>query len=186
MNILFINACVREESRTLVLAHRLLERLQGQVTELRLGEMNLKPLTGPSLARRDELLQKGLLDDPSLALARQFAQADCIVAAAPYWDLGFPALFKIYLELVTVSGISFYYQNGRPRGLCRAKTLYYVTTAGGPVAEDFGFAYLESLARNLYGIGQTRCLRAENLDIEGADVARLLKEAMETFDQEGL
>lgn len=48
-------------------------------------------------------------------------------------DLSFPARLKIYLENIYVTGIvSKYDENGRPRGLCRAERLYYVTTAGGP------------------------------------------------------
>lgn len=131
MNVLFVNACVREQSRTLLLERHLLSRLPAQICEIRLEDMDLKPLTKHSLAKRDELLREGKWEDPSLHYARQFADADCIVIAAPYWDLGFPALLKIYLETVTVSGITFCYEESRPRGLCKARKLYYITTAGG-------------------------------------------------------
>ena len=183
MKLLFVNACVREHSRTLLLARHLLSRLSAQVCELRLEDLDLKPLTRCSLARRDDLLRQGKWEDPSLKLARQFADADCIVIAAPYWDLGFPALLKIYLETVTVSGITFCYAEGRPRGLCNARKLYYITTAGGPILSDFGFPYVQTLAKTLYGIGETICISAENLDMDGADVAGALEKAKKEIDR---
>ena len=39
-------------------------------------------------------------------LARQFARAEIIVMAAPYWDLSFQAALKQYLEQVNVVGIT--------------------------------------------------------------------------------
>ena len=58
--------------------------------------------------------------------ARQFAEADQIVIAAPFWDLSFPAILKAYMEQITVSGITFEYINGRPCGRCKKKTdLHY-------------------------------------------------------------
>lgn len=183
MNVLFVNACVREQSRTLLLARHLLSRLSAQVSELRLEDLDLKPLTKHSLARRDDLLRQGKWEDPSLKLARQFAAADCLVIAAPYWDFGFPALLKIYLETVTVSGLTFCYEEGRPRGLCKAKKLYYITTAGGPMVPDFGYPYVKSLAENLYGIEDTICIRAENLDMDGADIAGILDIAIEKINR---
>lgn len=183
MKLLFINACVREQSRTLLLARHLLRRIPAEVTEIRLAEEGFAPLTRESLATRERLLAEGKQEAPSFAPARQFAEADCIVIAAPYWDLGFPALLKIYLESITVSGITFCYENDRPRGLCKAKKLYYLTTAGGPILADFGFAYIQALAQGLYGIGETVCISAENLDMDGTDIAGRLEKAKEEIDR---
>ena len=49
--ILYINACVRDESRTDRLARRLLDKL-GEYTELKLAEENLKPLDKGALEYR--------------------------------------------------------------------------------------------------------------------------------------
>ena len=38
---------------------------------------------------------------------------------------------------------------------------------------------MERLAKNLYGIGETTCIKAENLDIDGADVEGILEKAKE-------
>ena len=92
MNILFIHACIREESRTLVLAKDILSKMQGEITELDLTKENILPLNRASLEERERLLKSGKTDAPMLQYAKQFAQADEIVIAAPFWDLSFPAL----------------------------------------------------------------------------------------------
>ena len=95
---------------------------------------------------------------------------------APYWDLSFPAALKQYLELVNVVGITFgYSENGMPFGLCRAKRLFYVSTAGGHyVPPTFGFDYVKALAQNFYGIMDVRHIEAAGLDIAGADVEAIM------------
>ena len=98
--------------------------------------------------------------------AKQFAEADEIVIAAPFWDLSFPAMLKIYMEQITVSGITFEYINGRPSGLCKANRLTYITTSGGPIFADFGYEYIKALAKNFYGISETKAYRAMNLDVK--------------------
>ena len=44
-NILFVNACVRPNSRTLELSKHLLSKIQGEVEEVKLYEKDLLPLT---------------------------------------------------------------------------------------------------------------------------------------------
>lgn len=174
--ILFINACVRRASRTKRLADRLLSSQGEPVTEIRLGETEFPPTDEAYLLRRDRLIAEKSYDDPMFAHARQFAAADRIVIAAPYWDLSFPAVLKQYIEKINVPGITFYYTpEGVPRGLCRAKELYYVMTAGGMyVPPEFGFGYVEALAKNFYGIREVRFIQAVGLDIEGADPEQIL------------
>ncbi len=69
-----------------------------------------------------------------------------------------------------------------PVGLCKAKRLYYVTTAGGCyVPEEFGFGYVKALAQNFYGIQDVRVIQAVGLDVVGADVEAILRAAEETI-----
>lgn len=176
--ILYVNTCVRKESRTNRLAHSLLERLRGEVTEIGADLNGLKPLNEGSLKRREELTAAGSFSAGELSAAREFAAADIIVIAAPYWDLTFPSLLKIYLENVTVCGVTFYYTDeGIPKGLCRAKKLYYVTTSGGSIIHNFGYEYVRTLASEFYGIKDTRFISAEGLDIIGADAEGILLKA---------
>lgn len=177
MSILFINACVRENSRTLALAKNVMKDMSGEITELNLELENIAPLNRELLKKRDGLIREGKLDDPMFRYANQFANADEIVIAAPFWDLSFPAKLKIYLEQIAVAGISFKYVNGKPAGLCKAQKLTYVTTSGGPIFADFGYTYVKSLAQLFYGIKKTVAVRAMNMDVEMITAEDLLERA---------
>ena len=146
--ILFINACPREGSRTLELARHLLSKMEGSVEELTIFEENLLPLNGKTLALRDKMTANQNFDHPIFKYAKQFAKADTIVLAAPFWDLSFPSALKIWLEYVMAKEITFRYtEEGFPFGLCKAKKLFYFSTAGGPALPSLmGFSYVDALA----------------------------------------
>ncbi len=177
--ILYVNACVRDASRTAQLAGYLVEKLGGPVREVRLSELTFPAADRDFLALRDELARKDAFGHPLFARAREFAAADTVVVAAPYWDLSFPAALKQYFEQINVPGVTFVYSpEGIPRSLCRAGRLYYVTTAGGPIfSAEYGYGYVEALAKNFYQIPEIRCVKAEGLDILGADVDAILRRA---------
>ena len=181
--ILFVNGCVRENSRTLELAQAVLAKETDAIEEVRLYPDGPNGLNAETLRLRDALLTNQELDHPMFRWAWQFAAADTIVIAAPYWDLAFPAKVRAYLEEVTVSGITFRYgENGIPQGLCRAKRLIYVTTAGGPIFQNYGYEYIKALAQGFYGIPDVSLVRAEGLDIRGADPEAIMARAkMEIF-----
>ncbi len=184
MNILFVNACPRKDSRTKLLADYLLRKLNGTVYERTLATTALVPLTEKEITQRENLVRQGDFSHPLLALASEFASADCIVIAAPFWDLSFPALLKLYIEHINIVGVTFaYHTDGRPYGLCKAKKLYYVTTAGGPIAnEAYGYGYIKALATNFYSIADTYCIKAENLDVNGANVENILRHTQQDID----
>ena len=182
--ILFINACPREGSRTLELARYLLDKTDGSVEELTIFEENLLPLNGKTLSLRDKMTANQNFDHPIFKYAKQFATADTIVLAAPFWDLSFPSAVKIWLEYVMAKEITFRYtEEGFPFGLCKAKKLFYISTAGGPVLPaHMGFSYVDGLAKSYFGIPETILFSAENLDVVGADTAAILTKAKEEID----
>ena len=99
--LLFVDACVRgAESRSRMLAERFLSSYaaanpDAAILHRDLMRDRLEPQYPEVLARRDALAAAGKLDDPLFADAWQFARADRIVLAAPFWDLSFPAILKI-------------------------------------------------------------------------------------------
>ena len=177
--ILFVNACVRKQSRTLRLAKQLMDKLDGEIKEVKLETVEFPIVDEEFINRREELKNAGQYDDPMFSLAKDFAIADMIVIAAPYYDLSFPAMLKQYFEQINVLGVTFTYSDsGVPQGLCKAKSLYYVTTSGGPIISDnFGFGYVKALANTFYGIEEVYQIKAEGLDIIGADVESILNGA---------
>ena len=192
--LLFINACVRgEKSRSLNLARRFLDRWQqahpdGVITEVDLCKDRPVPQYPEVLAERDALWEAGKLDHPMFDLAHQFANADRIVIAAPFWELSFPAILKIYLERITVTNITFgYNEQGANVGLCKAGKLLLITTRGGNFSRpetawmEMGARQLEALCA-MYGIPSFQCLAAEGLDDIRNDKEAILAEAMSRAD----
>lgn len=179
--VLFVNACVRKCSRTKWLADRLISQVNGDVEEVRLEEIDFGVSDEEFIIQRDRLLSTGNFSNPIFDLARSFAAADLIVIAAPFWDLSFPATLKQYFEQINAIGITFRYtESGEPQGLCQAKKLYYVTTAGGPIlSDDYGYGYVKALAQTFYGIPETELISAEGLDMIGTDVKAILRDAAE-------
>ena len=181
--ILYINACIRTESRTNRLAKALLDKL-GTYEEVRLTDMEIKPLNEERLDYRAAQIEKQNYNDRIFKLSKQFAQADLIIISAPYWDGQFPAILKTYIENIYSIGIvTKYDEYGKPQGLCKAKKLYYVTTAGGRYNPRFSFDYIDYLVKNMFGIQETELIYAEYLDIEGNDAKKILSQAISDIDE---
>ena len=183
--ILYINACARKESRTKKLADHLLTKLDGEVTQIDIAERSFPLCDEAFIDRRVQLIDEGKFDDPIFDLARQFAGADQIVIAAPYWDLSFPACLKEYFQQICVTEITFRYtEEGYPEGLCKAKDLYYVTTAGGEYfPEEYGFGYVKELATAFYQIPHIEQFYAKGLDIIGHDPEQIMQDAFDEIDR---
>ena len=183
--ILYVNACVRAESRTNRLAKALLAKL-GAFEEVRLTDLELKPLNEERLSYREAQIAKQNYNDRIFHLSKQFAEADLIVVSAPYWDDQFPAILKTYFEHIYSMGIvTKFSEDGRPQGLCKAKKLYYVTTAGGKYNPRFSYDYIDHLVKNIFGIRETELICAEYLDIEGNDAEEILSKAIRDIDEMG-
>ncbi|MBP3820998.1 NAD(P)H-dependent oxidoreductase [bacterium] len=188
MNILYIDASVRSDSRTQRLSQYFLDGFSSDnvsIKEIKLTHECIPPLTMESLEHRTELSEQGNFDEPIFHYARDYVDADMILICAPYWDLSFPATLKTYIEAINVVGLVFMYdENGKPIGLCNAKRLVYITTAGGEIiSDDFGYGYIKELAEKFHGIKNVDYIKAEKLDIVGADVEKILSKAEDKIDK---
>ena len=166
--LLFVDACVRgAESRSRMLAERFLSSYAAANPDAAILHRNLmrdrlEPQYPEVLACRDALAAAGKLDDPLFADAWQFARADRIVLAAPFWELSFPAILKIYLERVSMRDITFGYEESGLVGRCRAEKLLLVTTRGGdyslPETEwmEMGARQLKALCAMFRYFGETQ------------------------------
>ncbi len=167
-----------------MLARYLLEKLGGDVTEVRPVELGFAPVDEQFLSKRDKACTSGDFSDAAFLPAKQFREAETVVIAAPYWDLSFPAALKQYFEQINVLGLTFGYSaGGEPVSLCKVKKLYYVTTAGGKIlSDDHGYGYVKDLAQSFYKVGQTFYIKAEMLDIDGSDTEGILEKAKQQID----
>ena len=185
MTLLYINACVRQQSRTKILADYVVDKLNlPQIHQLDLYACGLKYADETFLQKRSKLIASGNFDDPIFAYAKEFATADNIVIAAPYWDFSFPAVLKMYIENISVNKVVFdYSDSGDIISLCKAKNLYYITTKGGYNSDDYGYKYIEALCRQLYGIKNVHLIKAEGLDIRGNNVEKIMQQAKNEADE---
>lgn len=182
MKLLYINACIRDESRTNRLARFLIDqivKMDDIVEEVKLDEKHLHPLDREALKERSLLLFQDVIDHPVFEAAHQFAQADQIIISAPYYDLSFPSLLKVYLENICVASITYdYHRDGSSYGLCKATKLYYVTTAGSRILDDtYGYGYIKALCTQMFGIQQTYEIKVDCLDMVDTDTNALLEKA---------
>lgn len=181
MKILWIDACVstHPKSRTRFLCDEYLSQLEdegGIVERVELENLSIMPLSKAMLKKREALINAGQYSDEMFALARQFKEADKIIIGAPYWDLSFPSVLKVYIEHIMVSGLTFQYTETGVKGLCSAASLTYITTAGGYIGNrNYGYEYIKAIAQML-GIQKTDLICAEGLDIAGADVEQILRD----------
>ena len=188
MNILYIDSSVRPDSRTKRLAHHFfkgIEELNANVKEIYLTNECIPPLNRESLEHRTRLSEEQNFDEPIFHYAKEYSNADMIVISAPYWDLSFPATLKTYIEAINVVGLTFMYnEKGQPVGLCNAKKLVYITTSGGKIISDeYGFGYIKELALKYHGINETEYIKAEELDIIGADIEGIMSKAEKKIDK---
>lgn len=183
--VLFINACVRKESRTLELAKYYLAKLNKEYEEIKLNDINFPIVDNDFINKRDKLIDNKEYNDPLFDLANKFKEATDIVIAAPYWDLSFPASLKQFFEQINVVGITFYYNyDGLPCGLCEAKSLTYITTSGGIyVPFDYGYKYVEALCKSFYGINDIKLIKALGLDIDPKKVDKIIENAKKEIDK---
>ena len=174
--ILYINSCVREESRTNKLAKYLLDKLNGNIEEVNLNKENIRPLNSSLLKKRDKLREINDYNDDLFKYAKQLKYADIVVISSPYWDLSFSSLLKIYFENVNIGGITFGYdEKGNIKSLCHIKKLYYVTTAGGYIQSDeYGFGYVKSMFNTFYNVDDISYIKAEGLDIYGNNIDNIM------------
>lgn len=183
MNILFVNACVRgEDSRTLRLAQVFLEALADFLPNVRIIEhhlptMGLLPVDVNTLARKEALCDAHAWQDAFFAPVLDFQQADAVVVAAPYWDMSFPSILKVWVENMYVRNLTFRYENDQPVGLCQGKEAVYLTTAGSPIGtHDWGTGYIRDVMQVL-GIPGFTAIKAEALDLAGRDVEAIMSAA---------
>ena len=183
MKTLFVNACIRHESRTKLLADYLIDKIGGDIKEVELSKSGLTFIDEEFLQKRQKYISLNQFEDPIFSYAKDFAEADTIVIASPYYDLSFSSLLKIYIEHITVSKLTFdITSNGNFVPLCKAKKLYYVTTKGGYCRDDFGYEYIKAMCNDFYGIKDTFLIKAEGLDIDGQDIEGIINDTKGEID----
>ena len=120
---------------------------------------------------------------PILQHAYAFLNVDKYVIAAPFWNLGLPAILKAYIDYVTVTGVTFKYTENGPVGLCTGKKAVHIVSRGGHYMEgpatgfEMGDRYLRVLFGFL-GIVDIETIAIEGVDVVGADIEGIVAKSI--------
>lgn len=186
--LLYVDCCIRREgSRTRKLAEAFVNNLpEGwRVETVTLMDEPLLPLMEGGFRQRDELLQRGDFGHRRFDYAWQFRRADAILIAAPFYDLSIPALLKVYIENVSVDGITFLCDAQGLRGNCLAQSMTFLTSRGGfynDSPDEMGSRYMEALCR-FFGAGTYRCIAADGVDMDPSKTPAILAAACDEAAQ---
>ena len=183
MKILFVNACMRgEASRTLRLCRAFLDTLceclpDAEITVHDLCTMGLQSVTAETLAVKEPLCDAYTWDDPLIRPAKQLQEADAVLIGAPYWDLSFPSVLKVWVENMYVRNLTFRYEEDKPIGLLSGREAVYIQTAGSPIGQnDWGAGYMRAVLNTL-GIPSFTTVSAEGLDLTRNDPECIMRDA---------
>jgi FMN-dependent NADH-azoreductase len=161
-----IDACIRGgESRTRRIAEPVIEALakRYEITRYDLTKMQLAPLTPETYAER----AAGVIPAWALEAAKTVAEADRIVVAAPFWDMSFPAVVKVFFEHISLFGVTFMDNGHSCVGMCKCEKVMYITTRGMNIptgdSREQGSSYLQALSR-LWDLGTVLTVAAWNID----------------------
>lgn len=187
--LIFVNACTREEeSRTLMISKGIIGELSKKydIKEYNLNSLDLMPLSKADLENRIN----NCYSPKNVELAREFANADRIVVAAPFWDMGIPAILKTFIECISLSGITFKDSNTGLGG-CIASKMLYITTRGLDIKDDdpleAASPYLKALCW-LWDINEFEMISACGLDIISSEeqksrIEKALKEGLKLIEK---
>lgn len=168
----YINACIRkDESRTMRIASRLIAALSDRyaIREIDLRDCPLEAVDHTRYCQR----QAGKDSPLAIAYAKEFAEADLIVVACPFWDMSFPSVFKIFCENISINGITFTdAPDGTTRGNCKAKSILLITTRGMEIQDesplDQASSYIKAICW-LWGISDYKVVSAIGMDVCGQE-----------------
>ena len=178
-----INACVRQaDSRTLRIAQPIIDALSRRYETVRydLPEMDgIVPLTPALFAGRG----KGDIPSWALEAAKNMADADRILIAAPFWDMSFPAVLKCFFEQTSLFEVTFTDNGKTCVGLCKAPKVLYITTRGMDIPTeshlDQGTPYLRAIG-SLWNLGEMTVLDVHNTDyLPAAELEREIQSTIE-------
>lgn len=164
-SLVVINACMREESRT----QKILDGLLGvlgkkyNIEIIDLSTLNMSWIGEKDLKDRDN----GYVPEKFVSMSKKVANADRLVIAAPFWDMSFPSVLKVFFENISLFNITFTSTQTECVGLCKAKKVLYITTRGMNIKTgdplEQATPYIKALSK-LWGLGELYVLSAENLD----------------------
>jgi len=158
-NILLVTSSPRGEmSHSTKVATSLAHDLDGELTVRELWREPIAPI-GPDFVHAHftpeadrTAAQREVLAQSDQAIA-EIQAADVVVIGAAMINFGMPAVLKMWIDLITRSGVTFSYGEAGPQGLLTGKRLILVIAAGGVYSNGpmSGYDHLDSALRAVLG-----------------------------------
>ena len=165
--LVIVDACVRQrDSRTLRIAEPIISALAERYEVVRYDLPEMEGIV-PLDPRLFEERGRGEIPAWAMQAARDIADADRILVAAPFWDMGIPAVLKCFFEQTSLFDVTFTDNGQTCVGLCKAPKVLFVTTRGMDIPtgdpREQATPYLRALG-TLWGFGELTTISAKNLD----------------------
>lgn len=168
--------------------HLLGLRPSAQVTRRDLAASALPHFTGAlyEYVRSQGTAERPAADDPTLAdlVMAEFMAADIVVIGAPMYNFSVPTQLKAWIDRIVIPGQTFRFTEAGPIGLCRDKQIFIASARGSAYVGtpyetlvDHQEAYLRAIF-SFIGLSEIHLIRAEGLQIPGADRQQALREAV--------
>lgn len=109
-------------------------------------------------------------DSKMYAYAKEFAEADKYIFAAPMWNLSVPSILKAYFDYITLVNVTFKYTEKGPVGLLSNKKAVHIVTRGGSYTNppmnsfEMGDKYLRTIL-SFMGVGSIDTIALELADV---------------------
>ena len=183
--LIFIDACMRAGSRTRRIATPIIAELGKRYSvETVALTRNIYPVADNyTLEDRNQ----GVVPAEDVDLAKRIAAADRIVIAAPFWDMSFPSALKVFLENISLFGVTFDSKEKECFGLCKAEKVMYITSRGMNISTgdplEQAPPYIKALS-HLWGWGELSVVAAQNMDYSSEEeievkITKAIEEGLE-------
>ena len=166
MVIAVIDSTIREESRTRLILNGVLDHFKN----IEFKYFNLNSFEIP-LTNSKNFLEKNN-DEFFFNVAKEIAQADAMIVAAPFWDMTYPALLKAFFEKISILDVMFADGPDSCIGISHNKFMFYITTRGMNIKTDSPLDGATKSLRALcalWGIPKLVTLAANNMDYLSAE-----------------
>lgn len=178
--LIYLDVCMHSESRTKRIAEAIIDALSARynITTITLNGADYPAVNSEILNERNN----GYVPEKYVATARQIAEADRIVIAAPFYDMSYPAILKLFIENMSLFGITFNTNEKECYGLCKSKKVIYITTRGMNISTgdplEQATPYIKAIS-HLWGLGEVYTISAQNMDyVSPEEVEQKIEDAI--------
>ncbi len=154
--VLVVDSCIRKNSKTRMVLNSFLSRLSNDylVEKIYLNNNDsLIPLNDEILDKRNKDIINKEFNSTYYDFAKKLKECDIVIIAAPFYDLTFPSVLKIFIEQTLISNLTFVDTENGVKGIINCNKMIYITVRGMECNDynniDVGTQYLKGYCNML-------------------------------------